>query len=186
MNTRKLAILACTVLLFGVLPVTAAFGAPAIQEPAVTYPFEGGACGESVLEMVSDDARLTGPGTVEVDVLINNVNGRINAHGSLVLEPTGYDGTWEADFNIHSPTFEVHDYGGKIVSLDWTDFVKDSQMNALGTGVFERMWFQFAHGFPVFAPFEDVPVESPDPSCVYEGEVWAGRILDPNPQAKSE
>ena len=140
----------------------------------------------NTFEMVSDDARLTGPGTVEVEVLINNVNGRINAHGSLVLEPTGYDGTWEADFNIHSPTFEVHDYGGKIVSLDWTDFVKDSQMNALGTGVFEGMWFQFAHGFPVFAPFEDVPVESPDPSCVYEGEVWAGRILDPNPQAKSE
>ena len=196
MDIRKLAILACTVLLFGLLPGTAALGAPAIQEPAVTYPFEGGACGDSVLldareqgnktvltlfntfEMVSDDARLTGPGTVEVDVLINNVNGRINAHGSLVLEPTGYGGTWEADFNIHVP-------GGKVVSLDWTDFVKDSQMNARGTGVFEGMWFQFAHGFPVFAPFENVPVESPDPSCVYEGEVWAGRILDPNPQGKS-
>ena len=191
MRVRKLVILVCMILLLGALPGSAAFGAPATQEPAVTYPFEGGVCGDSVVleageqgnktflklfntaVMVSEDPRLAGPVTVEVEVLINNVNGHINGHGSLVLEPTGYDGTWEADFNIHAP-------GGKVVELDWTDFVKDSQMNARGTGEFEGMWFLFAHGFPVFAPLDEVPVESPDPSCVYEGEVWAGRILDPN------
>ena len=192
MKVRKLVILVCTILLSGALPGTAALGAPATQEPAVTYPFEGGVCGDSLVldvseqgnktilklfntsVMVSDDPRLSGPVTVEVDVLINNVNGHIAAHGSLVLEPTGYDGTWEADFNIHVP-------GGRVVELDWTDFVKDSQMNARGTGEFEGMSFFFAHGFWwLSAPLDEVPVESPDPSCVYQGEVWAGWILDPN------
>ena len=76
---------------------------PAIQVPAVTYGFEGDACGIShVLEvgtqgnktrikllnnswMVSADPRLTGPVVVEVEVFINNINGHIGAHGSFVL-----------------------------------------------------------------------------------------------------
>ena len=91
---------------------------PAIQVPATVYVFgnpalQGPPCGSQVLDMstggnklllkllnhalaVSEDPRLTGDATVEVEVSINNVNGHVNAHGVLVIEPWGYAGTWEA------------------------------------------------------------------------------------------
>ena len=164
----------------------------AIQVPAVTYAFENGNCGYSNLVdfdtrgnktylkldnlgyMVSEDPRLTGYAAVDVEVFINNVNGHINAHGSLVLEPVGYAGTWVADFNIHVP-------GGKSVDVDGIMIIKDAQMNARGTGVFEGQWFFFEHGLAVSDPPYDLPVSAPDGwACEFLGEIWSGKILDPN------
>ena len=180
-------------LLVGVLG-NGVWAAPAIQEPAVTYGFEGEFCSSSsstVLEfeiignktrlllenralMVSQDARLSGVVTVNVEVFINNVNGHINAHGSLVLRPADYPGsTWEADFNIHVP-------GGQSIDVDGIMIVKDSQMNARGTGVFDGQWFFFAHG--IGDPNEIPPVTDPDGpgGCDFSGEIFSGTILNPN------
>jgi hypothetical protein len=163
---------------------------PAIQEPAVTYGFSGGACGISDFPvvgtqgnklhlkllnrawMVSEDPRLTGPVVVDVEVFINNINGNINGHGSLVLQPWGYSGTWVGDFNIQAP-------GGKSIDVNGIMIVKDFRMNARGTGEFEGQWFFFEHGLVVSDPPYELPVEGPD-GCEYGGEIWTGSILNPN------
>lgn len=174
-----------------------ASAALATQVPADTYAFSnpdvtGPPCGSQVLGisttgnmtrldllnhalMVSPDPRLTGQSTVEVTVNINNVSGHIVAQGSLVLEPDGFAGTWEADFNIHAP-------GGRSIDLDGLTIVQDSHMNARGTGVFEGQWFFFSHGFVTTPPPHELPVTDPDgeAGCEFLGEVWSGRILDPN------
>ena len=166
---------------------------PAIQEPAVTYGFEGEFCNSSSStlldfeikgnktflklhnegEMISEDSRLTGHGIVDVDVFINNVNGHINAHGSVVLQPYAHAGTWEGDFNIHVP-------GGQSIDVNGIMIVKDSQMNARGTGGFDGQWFFFSHG--IGDPNEVPPVSDPDGpgGCEFSGEIWTGTILNPN------
>lgn len=174
-----------------------ASAAPATQTSADTYAFAnptvtGPPCGSQLLDvsttgnmtrlellnhalMVSPDPRLTGQSTVEVTVNINNVSGHIVAQGSLLLEPDGFAGTWEADFSIHAP-------GGRSIDLDGLTIVQDSHMNARGTGVFEGQWFFFSHGFVTSPPPHDLPVSDPDGAggCEFLGEVWSGRILDPN------
>ena len=167
---------------------------PAIQEPAVTYGFEGEFCISSsstlldfeikgnktrlLLEntglMVSQDSRLSGIATVNVEAFINNVNGHINAHGRVVLRPADYPGsTWEGDFNIHVP-------GGQSIDVNGIMIVKDSQMNARGTGGFDGQWFFFSHG--IGDPNEVPPVSDPDGpgGCDFSGEIWSGTILNPN------
>ncbi len=187
----------CTGMVFGVALGSGVSAAPAIQEPADTYAFEDPtgedpACSNQVLDvfergnkthlkllnhgiMVSVDPRLTGPVVVDVEIAINNVSGHIGGHGSFVLEPTGYSGTWEADFNISAPR-------GKSIDVDGLMIVKDSQMNARGTGEFAGQWFFFEHGLAVGDPPYDIPVEDPDGpgGCEFLGEVWSGRILNPN------
>ena len=181
----------CTGIVLGSVLVAGAWADRAVQEPAVTYGFEGDLCGFSnVLEvdtqgnktflklhnegyMVSEDSRLTGPAVVLVDVYINNVNGHINAHGSFVLTPLAHAGTWEGDFNIQVP-------GGKTIDVDGVMIVKDSRMNARGTGDFEGQWFFFEHGIAISPPPYDLPVEGP-PGCEFLGEIWTGTILNPNP-----
>lgn len=167
-----------------------------MQESADTYAFSnpdlvGTPCGSQLLDlsetgnmtrlellnhawMVSPDPRLTGQSTVEVTVNINNVSGHIVAQGSLMLEPDGFAGTWEADFNIHAP-------GGRSIDLDGLTIVQDSHINARGTGVFDGQWFFFNHGFVTTPPPHDLPVSDPDGEggCEFLGEVWSGRILDP-------
>lgn len=174
-----------------------ALAAPAIQVPAVTYAFtnptlQGPPCGSQVLDvsetgntlhlallnhawMVSEDPRLTGQSTVKVEVRINNVSGHILAQGSLMLEPDAFAGTWEADFNIHAP-------GGRSIDLNGLTIVKDAQINARGTGVFEGQWFFFDHGLATSPAPHEIPVDDPDGEggCDFNGEVWSGRILDPN------
>ena len=165
------------------------WGGSAIQEPAVTYNF-GGACsldnpplevgtkGNKTFlklhnegEMISEDSRLTGHVIVDVDVFINNVNGHINAHGSLVLQPYAHVGTWEADFNIHVP-------GGQSIDVSGMMIVKDSQINARGTGDFDGQWFFFSHGIAA-SGLDQVPVDGPE-GCEFSGEIWTGTILNPN------
>ena len=182
----------CTGILLASVLGSGVWAKPAIQVPAVTYGFEGDDCGIStVLEvgtqgnktrlllrnagwMVSEDPRLTGPVVVDVEVFINNINGHVGAHGSFVLHSLDGTGTWEADFNIHVP-------GGKTIDVNGIMIVKDSQMNARGTGAFEGQWFFFAHGSAVSEPPYDIPVESPDGfACEFLGEIWSGTILDPN------
>ena len=184
----------CAGLVVGSVLGSAAWAERAIQVPAVTYGFESiaenGACGTSevlevgtqgnktflklhnVGEMVSEDTRLTGDVIVDVDVFINNVNGHINAHGSFVLTPIAHVGTWEGDFNIQVP-------GGKSIDVNGIMIVKDSRMNARGTGDFEGQWFFFEHGFPVTDPPYESPVDAPL-GCEFLGEIWAGTIFDPN------
>ena len=164
---------------------------PAIQVPAVTYVFEGSSCGDSVVVdsgtqgnipylrfyntafTVSEDPRLTGYAAVDV-VGYFKTNGNIIAKGSLILEPVGFAGTWVADFNLKLP-------GGKFIDVDAVMIAKDSQMNARGTGVFEGMWFFFEHGLAVSDPPYDIPVNGPEGwGCEFFGEIWAGKILDPN------
>lgn len=160
---------------------------PAIQVPAATYGFE---CGDSQIldvstqgnktylkllnrgPMVSEDSRLTGDAVVEVEAYINNVNGHINAHGSLVLTSLTHAGGWEADFNIQVPGGQTFDVNGIMI-------MKDSQMNARGTGVFEDQWFFFSHGVAVSPPPYDIPVTGPA-GCDFVGEIWSGFILNPN------
>jgi hypothetical protein len=167
---------------------------PAIQEPAVTYGFEGEFCSSStstllefenkgnktrlLLEntglMVSQDSRLSGVATVNVEVIINNVSGHINAHGRVVLQPADYPGsTWEGDFNIHVP-------GGQSIDVNGIMIVKDSQMNARGTGGFDGQWFFFSHG--IGDPNAVPPVSDPDGpgGCDFSGEIFSGTILNPN------
>jgi hypothetical protein len=164
---------------------------PAIQESAVTYNFGGEFCtsdSSTVLEfenkgnktrlllentglMVSQDPRLSGFATVNVEVFINNVSGHINARGRVVLQPAEYPGsTWEGEFNIHVP-------GGQSIDVNGIMIVKDSQMNARGTGGFDGQWFFFSHGLTDSGL--DVPVEGPD-GCEFGGEIWSGTILNPN------
>jgi hypothetical protein len=165
---------------------------PAIQEPAVTYNFGGEFCASDsstvrefeikgnktrlLLEntglMVSQDSRLSGAVSVNVEVFINNVSGHINAHGHVVLQPTDYPGsTWEGDFNIHVP-------GGQSIDVNGIMIVKDSQMNARGTGYFDGQWFFFSHGI-ADSGLDQVPVEGPA-GCEFGGEIWTGTILNPN------
>jgi len=181
-----LTISVCTALLVA----SGVWAGPAIQEPAVTYGFGGGNCGISdppdvsfqgnkmhlkLLNrgwMVSEDPRLTGPVVVDVEVSINNINGHIGGHGSFVLESSDGAGTWVADFNIHVP-------GGKSIDVDGMLIVKDSQMNARGTGAFEGQWFFFSHG--IAEPPWTIPVEGPVGfGCEFAGEIWSGTILNPN------
>ena len=187
-----LTISVCTGLLFASVLGSGVWAKPAIQVPAVTYGFDGDDCGIStVLEvgiqgnktrlllrnagwMVSEDPRLTGPTVVNVEVFINNINGHIGAHGSFVLQSSEYAGTWEGDFNIQVP-------GGRTIDVDGIMIVKDSQMNARGTGAFDGQWFFFAHGQAVNEGPYEIPVESPDGyECEFLGEIWSGTILDPN------
>ena len=187
-----LTILVCTAFLLASLLGSGVWAGPATQVPAVTYGFAGGNCGISdVLEvstrgnktylkllnrgwMVSEDSRLTGPAVVDVEVFINNINQHIGGHGSFILESSDGAGTWEADFNIHVP-------GGKSIDVDGIMIVKDSQMNARGTGAFEGQWFFFSHGLAVNEGPYEIPVESPPGfGCEFEGEIWSGTILDPN------
>lgn len=164
---------------------------PAIQVPAVAYGFGGDACGISDFPVVgtkgnknklhlkllnrgwveSEDPRLTGPVVVDVEIFINNINGQINGHGSFVLQPWGYSGTWEADFNIQAPK-------GKSIDVNGIMIVKDSRMNARGTGEFEGQWFFFEHGI-ADSGLDLVPVEGPE-GCEFTGEIWSGTILNPN------
>jgi hypothetical protein len=163
---------------------------PALQVPAVTYAFNGDACGISDRPiasrqgnklhlklrnrgwMESADPRLTGPVVVDVEVFINDINGHVNGHGSLVLQPSGYSGTWVADFNIQAPE-------GKSIDVNGIMIVKDSRMNARGTGEFEGQWFFFEHGLARSDPPYEIPVEGPD-GCEFEDEIWTGSILNPN------
>ena len=187
----------CIGLVFPIALGSLVWSAPAIQTPAVTYAFfnsdlQGAPCGSQFLDvrtvgnqtrikflnhalMVSEDSRLTGQSVVEGELIIHNVSGHLQVHGSFVLTPFAHAGTWQADFNIHIP-------GNKTIDVNGLMIVKDSQMNARGTGVFEGVWFLFEHGFPVTPPPYDIPVDDPDGpgGCDFEGEVWAGRILDPN------
>ena len=167
---------------------------PAIQKSAVTYGFGGESCTSdtsTLLEfenkgnktrlllentglMVSQDSRLSGVATVNVEVFINNVSGHINAHGRVVLRPADYPGsTWEGDFNIHVP-------GGQSIDVNGIMIVKDSQMNARGTGGFDGQWFFFSHG--IGDPNEVPPVSDPDGpgGCDFTGEIFSGTILNPN------
>ena len=170
---------------------------PATQVPATVYAFDATevpapGCSSEVLGMstvgntlhlkllnrgltASDDPRLTGQATVEVDVSINNVSGHINAHGFLVIEPDGYAGTWEGAFTISAP-------GGKLIDLDGIVIGRDAHINVRGTGELEGQWFLFEHGLAVSDPPYEIPVEDPDGpgGCEFLGEVWTGRILDPN------
>jgi hypothetical protein len=178
----------CTALLVA----SGVWAGSAIQLPAVTYGFEGGACGISDFPeistrgnktrlkllnrgwMVSEDPRLTGPVVVDVEIFINNINGHVGGHGSFVLQSSDGAGTWEADFNIHAP-------GGKNIDVDGILIVKDSQMNARGTGAFEGQWFFFSHGLAVNEGPYEIPVESPEGfGCEFLGEIWSGTILNPN------
>lgn len=191
---HRLTITLCVGLVLAGVLGNGAWAAPAIQEPAVTYGFEGEFCSSSsstVLEfeivgnktrlllenralMVSQDSRLSGIVTVNVEAFINNVNGHINAHGSFVLRPADYPGsTWEADFNIHVP-------GGRTIDVNGIMIVKDSQMNARGTGDFDGQWFFFSHG--IGDPNEVPPVIDPDGpgGCDFSGEIFSGVILNPN------
>jgi hypothetical protein len=171
---------------------------PASQDPADAYGFfnpalSGPPCGSQVLGVevignkihllllnhglvVSEDPRLTGLVTNYVEVEINNVNGHVGGHGSFVLEPWGYAGAWESDFNISAPQ-------GKSIDVNGLMIVKDSQITARGTGEFEGQWYLFEHGQATSPPPYDIPVEDPDGpgGCEFLGEVWSGRILDPNP-----
>jgi hypothetical protein len=185
---------ACLCLLLGAVPVSLGWAA-AIQTEADVYGFgdpalAGPPCGSQILGVevignkihlsllnhglvVSEDPRLTGQVTNYVEVEINNVNGHVGGHGSFILESWGYEGAWEADFNISAPM-------GKTIDLDTLTIVKDSQINARGTGEFAGMWYFFEHGLPNSPPPYDIPVEDPDgPGGCEFGEVWTGRILDP-------
>ena len=55
--------------------------------------------------------------------------------------------------------------------------VKDSQMNARGTGDFDGLWFFFSHGI-ADSGLDLVPVEGPE-GCAFTGEIWTGTILNP-------
>ncbi len=189
-KTRLLLIFAG--LLTGTGLAGSAWSAPAIQDSAVTYTFQGGNCGynevvdsgirgnQTYLKLhnvgfeVSEDPRLTGWGTVDVEVYINNVNGHVTAHGSWVLEPLSYAGTWVADFNIQAP-------GGKSIDVDGIMIARDSKINAKGTGVFEGQWFFSEHGLTESDPPYDLPVEAPEGwGCEFGQEIFTGRILNPN------
>ena len=122
--------------------------------------------------MVSEDDRLSGLETVNVEAFFNNINGHITAHGNVVIEPSAYAGsTWEGDFNIHVP-------GGRLMDVSGIIMTKDSQINLRGTGEFDGQWFFSSHG--IAANEEDVPpVGGPD-GCVFSGEIFTGTILNPN------
>lgn len=187
---HPLTISMCAGFLLASLGGSGVWAEPAVQEPAVTYAFSGGVCGTSMVlgvstqgnkthlqllntgVMVSTDPRVAGPVVVNVEVIINNVNGHIGGHGSLVLHPAGYAGTWSADFNFQTP-------GGKSIDVGGIIIVKDSRINARGTGEFDGQWFFIEHGIAVSGPPYDIPVEGPE-GCVFMGEIWNGSILNPN------
>ena len=181
----------CAGLVLASVLASIVWAGPAIQEPAVTYGFGAGGefCSSSTIldfeikgnktflklhnegEMISEDSRLTGHVIVDVEVFINNVNGHINARGSLILQPHAHAGIWEGDFNIHVP-------GGQSIDVNGIMIVKDSQMNARGTGEFDGQWFFFSHGI-ADSGLDQVPVEGPE-GCEFSGEIWTGTILNPN------
>jgi hypothetical protein len=177
---------------YGVLG-SAVWAGPSIQESVVTYGFGGETCDSDISEvleieehgnklrlllhnegiMVSDDSRISGPSTVNVEVFINNINGHITAHGYVLIEPSAHAGTWEGDFNIQVPGGRLMDVGGLII-------IKDSQMNLRGTGEFDGQWFFFSHGQDITDG--DPPVDAPDghDGCEFTGEIFTGTILNPN------
>ena len=178
---------------YGVLG-SAVWAGPSIKDSVVTYGFEGETCDSSsstLLDieehgrnklrllllnealMVSEDSRLSGLATVNVEVFINNINGHVTAHGHLLIEPSAHDGAWEGDFNIQAPGGRSMDVGGLII-------IKDSQMNLRGTGEFDGQWFFFSHG--IASADIDPPVDDPDGpgGCDFSGEIFTGTILNPN------
>jgi len=192
----KLFVSVCTGFILGSALGSVVWAAPAIQVPADTYAFgtqelQVPLCSSQVLEvstqgntthlkllnlarMVSLDPRLTGQATVEVEVIFHN-NGHISGHGSLVLQPSGFAGSWEADFNISAPR-------GRSIDLNGLTIIKDSHINAHGTGVFTGQWFFFEHGIDMSPGPHQIPVDDPDGEggCEFMGEVWSGRIFNPN------
>ena len=185
-------------LVLGIALGTAVWADPASQEPADAYAFfnealSGPPCGSQVLGVsitgnttrltmlahsliVSEDPRLTGQLTNAAEVTINEVSGHLGVHGFFILEPFGYAGTWESNFNISL-------WHGKSIDLNGLMIVKDSQITARGTGEFEGQWWFLEHGQATSPPPYDIPVEDPDGpgGCEFLGEVFTGRILDPRP-----
>ena len=177
---------------YGVLG-SVVWAGPSIKDSVVTYGFEGEPCGDSeLLEfeehgnklrfvalnyalMVSEDDRLSGLETVNVEAFFNNINGHITAHGNVVIEPSAYPGsTWEGDFNMHVP-------GGRLMDVNGIIMTKDSQMNLRGTGEFDGQWFFSSHGIAA-NPADVPPVDDPDGDgpCYFSGEIFTGTILNPN------
>ena len=176
---------------YGVLG-SAVWAGPSIKDSVVTYGFEGYPCGESKLLvfeelgnklhfvaenyalMVSEDERLSGLETVNVEAFINIINDHITAHGNVVIAPFDYAGTWEGDFNIHVP-------GGRLMDVSGIIMTKDSQINLRGTGEFDGQWFFSSHGIanPDDVPPVDDP-DGPDGECAFSGEIFTGTILNPN------
>jgi hypothetical protein len=172
---------------YGVLG-SAVWAGPSIQDSVVAYGFEGGTCGSSTLLeveehgnklrmlflnvglMVSEDSRLSGLTTVNVEVFINNINGHVTAHGHVVLEPSAHAGAWEGDFNVQAP-------GGRSMDVNGIMIIKDSQMNLRGTGEFDGQWFFFSHG--IGSTDDAPPVDGPG-GCDFSGEIFTGTILNPN------
>jgi hypothetical protein len=192
-----IAVLVCAGLVLASVLGSGVWAGPAIQDSVVAYGFEaleGETCDYSsstVLEvgeqgnklrllllnealMVSEDSRLSGPVTVNVEVFINNVNNHVNAHGRAVLSPTAHPGsTWVGDFNLKAP-------GGRTLDVNGIIIIKDSQMNMRGTGEFDGQWFFFSHG--IGDSSGTIPVEDPDGpgGCDFSGEIFAGTILNPH------
>jgi hypothetical protein len=173
---------------YGVLG-SAVWAGPSIQDSVVAYGFEGGTCGSSIfLEdpevhgnklrllllnealMVSEDSRISGLASVNVVVFIYIKNGRISAHGHLLLEPSAHAGAWEGDFNVQAP-------GGRSMDVNGIMIIKDSQMNLRGTGEFDGQWFFFSHG--IGSTDDAPPVDGPG-GCDFSGEIFTGTILNPN------
>jgi hypothetical protein len=177
---------------YGVLG-SAVWAGPSIKDSVVAYSFEGDNCDSSsstlldfeehgnklrllllnVGLVVSEDSRISGLATVNVEVFINNINGHITAHGHVLLEPSAHAGTWEGDFNIQVP-------GGRLMDVSGLIIIKDSQMNLRGTGEFDGQWFFFSHGIAStdVAPLVD-DSDVPD-GCDFAGEIFTGSILNPN------
>lgn len=191
--------LCCAFLLVNLF-CNSALAASAEIAPAATYAFweddpsvVGPPCGTETLDvsevgnqlrltqlgyalMVSEDPRLTGLSTVNVVVTLNNVSQHGTAHGTLTLEPAGFAGTWEASFHLRFPPTT------KALDFDGVSAFRTGRLNLRGTGVFEGQWLLFSHAVAdVSQPFE-LPVADPDGpgGCDFFGEVWGGRILDPN------
>jgi hypothetical protein len=123
--------------------------------------------------MVSDDSRVSGISTVNVEVFINNINGHVTAHGHVVLQPSAHAGAWEGDFNVQAP-------GGRLIDVNGIIIIKDSQMNLRGTGEFDGQWFFFSHG--TGSTDDAPPVDDSDvpDGCDFTGEIFTGTILNPN------
>jgi hypothetical protein len=176
---------------YGVLG-SAVWAGPSIQDSVVAYGFEGGTCSSSEFPefeehgnklrilaphnealMVSDDSRISGLATVNVEVFMNLINGHVTAHGHLLIEPSAHAGAWEGDFNIQTP-------GGRSMDVNGLIIIKDSQMNLRGTGEFDGQWFFFSHGIASIdvAPLVD-DSDVPD-GCDFTGEIFTGTILNPN------
>jgi hypothetical protein len=177
---------------YGVLG-SAVWAGPSIQDSVVAYGFEGETCDSSSSElreveehgnklrlllrnealMVSDDSRVNGISIVNVEVFINNINGHVTAHGHVLLVPSAHAGAWEGDFNMQVP-------GGRLMDLDGIIIIKDSQMNLRGTGEFDGQWFFFSHGIASIDVAPQVDDSDVPDGCDFSGEIFTGRILNPN------